>query len=544
MKRVRSLVLAVTAFLMVFTGCSVKLPEITLPTITAPTLTAPSLTIPTPTAPSQPGGGTTTVPSPAVKTTVPSPAVTTTTPEAPAKVAGLVYYRDPAVSFPVDAAPADLAIEGARVTIDEAAVVTAAGGRYDFTSVPAGYHTIAVTLDGYIPTQVSWTLLPGQSYVFNIGLYRAPATVSPRPGFVNGIITWDAGGWLIDYYYNHGLFPPTYAAARAQAGGSLVTVSDPVFASGVSASHVTMGTQASPWWRMMNETEYAALVADAHARGLQFMLWLGVIDGNDPSYWDLVYSGAVLSESFWDDWFRGYETYAVQYAAMAEKLGIEYVNLGHDMGYAIGGGRFTGGDEESLARWTDLVNAVRAVYHGKVTYFGGVDVIHDYYEDDGYPAGFVGLLDAVGINIQSVSPDFNPDLDTLKTALGGVLDRYTGWTCPVFIMVRTPSVDGGTSFEDFMEPLLEVNHAADGHTMNVWQQADLYEALYEVVSERPAGDGQVGGIFSWGYNYLDDYLTVKGQGPYGTDAPMAMDKSGNIRGKPAEAVMRFWAGAW
>ena len=60
------------------------------------------------------------------------------------------------------------------------------------------------------------------------------------------------------------------------------------------------------------------------------------------------------------------------------------------------------------------------------------------------------------------------------------------------------------------------------------------------INERPTGDGQVMGVFSWGYNYLDNYLTAPGQGFFGSDAPMAMDKSGNIRGKPAEAVMGFW----
>jgi len=103
-------------------------------------------------------------------------------------------------------------------------------------------------------------------------------------------------------------------------------------------------------------------------------------------------------------------------------------------------------------------------------------------------------------------------------------------------MLRTPSVDGGTSFETYIEPLLAVNREADKHKMNVWQQADIYEAFYEVINERPTGNGQVMGIFSWGYNYLDNYITVPGK----SDGAMAMDKSSNIRGNPAEAVMKFW----
>jgi hypothetical protein len=176
------------------------------------------------------------------------------------------------------------------------------------------------------------------------------------------------------------------------------------------------------------------------------------------------------------------------------------------------------------------------VYHGKLTYFGYTDPKSGYYEDTDYAPGFVALFDAVGVNIQNIHDKLNPSLSELKTAVSTLLDRYTSWDRPVFIMLRTPSVDGGTSFKTYIEPLLVVNHEADNHKTNVWQQADIYEAFYEVINGRPSGNGQVMGIFTWGYNYLDDYLRV----PDKFDGYMAMDKSGNIRGKPAAAVMQYW----
>jgi hypothetical protein len=523
----RKLFLAVALIsLIIFTvGCNAKAPEnpalSTAPSATSPVTTPPGVT-----------------PSP-TKTVKPTPSPTAATTPPPAHVSGIVYYRDPGVSFPVDADYSSYSLAGAAVSISPDSPVTRTSIEYEFDNVAPGWHTITVVKNGYISTKVSWNFVSGQSYVFNIGLYKAPAAVNPRPGFVNGVIIWDAGGWLIDIYYNRGLFQPTYANIVTDAGGTLTTVSDPVFIKEADENHVVMSTAANEgnYWRMMNETEYTALVTAAHSQGLQFMLWLGIIDGGAASgYSDVLQASNVHSDAFWDSWFSEYEKYTVQYAVMAEKLGIEYINLGHDMGYTNGGSHFSGGAADSLARWTKLAAAIRAVYHGKLTYFGSADPLTAYYEDNDYPPGFIALFDAVGINVQEISPAFNPSLTELKTAVTALLDRYTSWGRPVFIMIRTPSVDGGTSFDTYIEPLLAVNHEADNHVMNVWQQADIYEAFYEVINGRPDGNGQVMGIFTWGYNYLDDYLRV----PDKIDGYMAMDKSGNIRGKPAEAVMQYW----
>jgi hypothetical protein len=524
----RKLFLAVALIsLIIFTvGCNAKAPSAATSQTTTPADTTAAQTVQPGVTPSQ---------TPAVKPTS-SPTTKTTTP--PAHVSGIVYYRDLGVSFPVDADYSAYSLAGTAVSISPDSPVTRTSSGYEFDNVAPGWHTINVVKDGYIPTKVSWNFVSGESYVFNIGLYKTPTAVNPRPGFINGVITWDAGGWLIDYYYQRGLFSPTYSDIVANAGGTLTTVSDPVFINVADENHVVMSNVSigSSHWRMMNETEYTTLVTDAHSKGLQFMLWLGVMDEGKTDYSNIIYRDGARADSFWDTWFSEYEKYAVQYAAMAEKLGMEYISLGHDLGYATGGYRFSGGADDCFSRWQKLITAVRAVYHGKLAYFGYTDPKSNYYEDNDYAPGFVGLFDAVGVNIQNISDSFNPSLSELKGAVTALLDRYTSWDRPVFIMLRTPSVDGGTSFSTYIEPLLAVNQEALKHVMNVWQQADIYEAFYEVINERPVGNGQVMGIFTWGYNYLDDYLIV----PDKIDGYMAMDKSGNIRDKPAEAVMKFW----
>jgi len=502
---------------------------------TTATSSAPATTNPTTAKATTTGAATSTTTT--IKTLPPITSPKTTQPKPPSQVSGIVYYRDAAVSYPVDAVPTEQALQGAKISIAPDTAISDASGGYTFDITP-GFHTITVAKDGYIPTTVSWNFLSNESYVFNIGLYKAPASINPRPGFINGVITWDAGGWLIDYYYKRGLFQPTYSNIAENAGGNMVTVSDPLFIKEASADHIVMSNISSEgsYWRVMNETEYTALVNDAHSNNLQFMLWIGVMDEGKTDYTKIIYTDSPRTDSFWDTWFSEYEKYAVPAARMAEKLGIEYINLGHDMSYATGKSHYSGNAADCLARWQKLTAAIRAVYHGKLTYFGGISTVWTFYEDDDYPPGFIDLFDAIGVNIQEVSSTFNPSLDELKVAVKNILDRYTSWTCPLFVMIRTPSVDGGTSFDTYIEPLLIVDQEALKHKMNVWQQADMYEAFYEVINERPSGSGQVMGIFPWGYNYLDDYLFTPGK----IDGYMAMDKSGNIRGKPAEALMNFW----
>jgi hypothetical protein len=413
--------------------------------------------------------------------------------------------------------------------------ITDSAGNYQFLDVTSGFYRLEVNHPNYIPMKFSWDYL--ESTTENIGIYQAPEAINSRPGFIKGIITWDAGGWIIDYYYPRGLFSSTYDKIQ-QIGANLVTISDPIFIKAASADSVTMGVQSNqgPWWRMMNETEYTALVNDAHNKGMDFMLWLGVIDEDGASpYWDIVYE-TTPSSSFWDAWFSEYQTYVLQYTEMAERLGIEYICLGHDMGYVTGSSRFSS-ETDCLNRWQTLITAIRNTYpEVKVVYFGGVSPQSPYYEDDGYPAGFVDLLDGIGINVQNICATFNPSIDELKGTVTSLLDRYTGFNRPVYIMIRTPSVDGGTSFDTYIEPGLVVDDVANDHQRNLYQQADIYDAFCEVINLTSVGNGRVMGIFPWGYSYLDKFFSMPGK----SDGQLAMDKSANIRNKPAEAILEYW----
>ncbi len=275
------------------------------------------------------------------------------------------------------------------------------------------------------------------------------------------------------------------------------------------------------------------------------MMWLGVLedDGSNTGYSGIINASGPLSTAFWDSWFSEYTRIVKQYAQIAKNLGIEYIALGHDMSYAVGKSRFSS-DTDAYNRWKGLMDAVRndVGYTGKLGYFGYASPNGTIYFDDGdYPSGFIGLMDFIGVNLANVNDTFNPTREALKSSLRAILDRFapggvSASNKPVFVMVRTPSVDGGTSISAYIEPSLLTDREADKHDQNLFQQADLYEALLEVVNETPTGNGRVMGIFTWGYHYEELYTTSANV----NDRDLAMDKSANVRDKPAEAVLKYW----
>ena len=122
----------------------------------------------------------------------------------------------------------------------------------------------------------------------------------------------------------------------------------------------------------------------------------------------------------------------------------------------------------------------------------------------------------------------------MRTSIASALGRLSTAPVPIFVMVGTPSVHGGVTDTAHIEPG-RFNPIADTRTADLLQQADVYQALFEVINASPTGNGRVMGVLSWGYSYIDDFYDWNG-----LVNTMAFDKSATIRGKPSEAVMASW----
>lgn len=264
------------------------------------------------------------------------------------------------------------------------------------------------------------------------------------------------------------------------------------------------------------QTESAASVAHAiataKAQGLQVMLkphvdtlahdFRGFIKPDDP--------GA---------WFGAYTDLMVGYARMAQERGVELLSIGSEY--------------QTLTQpvyapyWNALIDAVRGVYGGKLTYAA--------YLGEASSVPFWGRLDYVGANIYvGLATQSNPSVDDLVAAwsrpppdpqhagqTGGMIPaEYLAYIAkaagkPVLITeIGYRSAPGAAQKPEAVGVSGQVDGAG---------QAALYEAMFQVwLRDRP---DWVKGLFLW------DWQPV----------PTAEDATGYTpQDKPAEAVMKRW----
>lgn len=377
---------------------------------------------------------------------------------------------------------------------------------------------------------------------------KPAAVVVPRPGFIKGAFTMDVGGFMADTY-SGGYFDPTYARIKGMVGANLVANSDPVFMISYdeTTNKVVMSKESSPGsgWRMFNKDEYAQLVSKARANGMAFLLLLGIT--NPPGTQPLPWTVSSTNTAFWTAWFDAYKNIAVEYAAIARDLEIEYLSLGLNAGYM---------STLPVGYWRPLVEAVRGTgYKGKLLYQAMPNMDHSWGEQFGFNESccgdlsireskrleFISLFDYIVLDIYNIvkgrSSPPEASRDEMKDSVRWLFDQVKTYPVPVMIMVGTPSVHGGATIGDYIEPCLICNSIAPTKQRDDMQQSDVYQAIAEVINATPTGNGNVAGLLTWGYWFTDDYLK------WGSLA-MAYDKSASVRGKPAEAVLKWWFDRW
>jgi len=432
-------------------------------------------------------------------------------------------------------------LPGARVTLSGLEATTGAGGDFTLqTSIaPTGnLIPLNVSRQGMQATTHPWRYAEAGQPVA-IGMYPEVAA-TPRPGFQKGVVLMDAGGWAPSWYQN-GWALSTIDRASQVTGANLVTWVDNYFVYQIDTVANLVDIRPDPWG-MGTRAQYEAMVGRARQRGLQFMLLFGLFPTAEaaPAYQKL-WGIPPTRTAFWDAYFGAYQAHLVNRAMLARDLGIEYLGVGYSLGYLT---------RLDVARWRGLTAAIRATgYQGKLVYLEYAATPNAYNPLEQQDPDWFALFDAVGLYItQGVWGRPNEVLDRSQTRarmredLALVLDRTRarmGATpVPLWVMLGTPSVYGGATANEYIEPAIGADPIALSRTRDYQQQADLYQALAEVINGTPVGPGRVMGLLTWGYTWSDDL--TRGAGP--SDA--AFDKSANVRGKPAEAVLAWWFARW
>jgi len=417
--------------------------------------------------------------------------------------------------------------------------------------------TVNITKSGYIPINIARSLIDSAST--NIGLYST-SSVNSRPGFIGGVFTMDAGGYL-NMIYKRNLFNSTYDRIKTQTGANLVASSDPVWVESYDVQAGTVSMSSTSQIPMMTRQQYTTLVGLAHSQNMQYMMQLGVYPaGSLQMPWTVPANNTV----FWTAWFAAYKEIVIQYAQIATDLNIEYISLGMNHGFM---------SALPVSYWSDLVISVRNTgYTGKIVYQAmmkpGV-----WSETDGFNTAatgnlttrqknlqFVKLFDYIVLDIYNIVG--NADSNTsaprsdMRKSFATMLHSFTDYPVPLMVQIGTPSIRGGSVITDYVEPCIVCVSIAPTKTMDLMEQADVYQTIGEVINATPTGNGNVMGLISWGYWFTDNFRTnvtrkSTGINSDGTlvDSTVAIgnqnlisayDKSASIRGKPAESVFGWW----
>ena len=259
------------------------------------------------------------------------------------------------------------------------------------------------------------------------------------------------------------------------------------------------------------DASLTAGIAQAHANGLTVLLKPAISGLDGTSSYNLHPSDPAA-------FFASYKAQLVHLATIAEASGVETLSLGNEMG-SLTGAEFRG-------YWVDIVNAVRDVYHGALTYAAA--------SDEAGHVSFWDQVDVIGINAYpTLSNSQNPSVQDLEDAWtsvpkdpyhSGVFDNKS----PVDFFHALSETYGKQVL------LTEVGYRSiDGTTINPgdWQaagtsnvqaQLDAYKAFFSVWSQHGGSWFQGAQFWQWD---LDGAYSPVGYSPMG---------------KPAEDLVKSW----
>ncbi len=263
----------------------------------------------------------------------------------------------------------------------------------------------------------------------------------------------------------------------------------------------------------------AAVVAatqDLHNKNMKVMLkphvdsldgsWRGTFHQNSPGEADA--------------WFASYTSFIKHYAQMAHDNNVEMLCIGTEYVQLSGAA--------NLARWTAVINAIRVIYtpaDGLLTYASNATGGADEFTS----VSFWSQLDLIGLdgyfpltnqNDPSVaqlvsawtSSAGNKDGLNILQAVQNFSAAHPGQPL-IFTEIGYRSVAGANKAPyDF----------STGTTFDPSEQHDCYEAMYEVWSQQTSF---MKGVLWW---------------DWGVPNPGASDTGYDVRGKPAEVVVRDW----
>ncbi len=268
-----------------------------------------------------------------------------------------------------------------------------------------------------------------------------------------------------------------------------------------TASTIHVDTGVTP-----TDAALVQAISDMHARGLRVMLKPQV------DIYDGTFRGTIAPADI-DAWFASYNTFIMHFAALAQ---AQHVDL-----FCIGCELKTMTPSANAARWATIIQNIRAVYTGPLTYAANAFQIGDEY----LTCSFWPLLDIAGLDVYCPLTSKNdPTVSELTAAWRhdffgqDMVLAYRTWQASLNQPVMFTEIGYQSAQGTNITPYY-VNVATA--VPDQQEQANCYEAAFEVFAQEP----WLKGMFWWGWK---------------APVPASDDRDYTARGKLAAKVLRFW----
>lgn len=274
--------------------------------------------------------------------------------------------------------------------------------------------------------------------------------------------------------------------------------------------------------------ELLDLLDSANSTGLSHALYPQLVSDSSTESWWL---SQTTSRDWWDEWFRNYRKFILNYAEIAEQSKTDHLILG---GKAIiptfPGGFFPDGSEtdvpESIAaQWDELIQDIRDQYSGKIVWATNISQRVDPLPE------FLDQFDGIYVLIDSpLSSSNNAAFEEIALSFTGVIDNfvyeiYRSTQMPISVGLAYPGVDGAArgclvKQETCYSDGLFLSSELEEEKLDLDEQALIYSAILPVIASRNWITGTV----------------IRGYTPI----VVVQDGSSSIAGKPASKIISKW----
>ncbi len=247
-----------------------------------------------------------------------------------------------------------------------------------------------------------------------------------------------------------------------------------------------------------SETDVGTLYAARRARAADLrVLWKPHIWVSHDSWPGEI---AMADEAAWLTWWDSYRRFIAHHAFLAEWSGSELFSIGVELGKTL----------ERRREWQELIDSVRWLYSGSVTYAGN-------WHSDYDRALFWDRLDFIGVDAYfPLAQAENATPAVLAAGARDVAERLRSAAERYHKPVILTEIGYAARVGAWIEP------HAEGGTFSAEHQAFAYRALFAALGRPP----WLRGVFAW-KAFSDDH-----GGDSGTRADF------RFLGRPAEAVLR------